>query len=87
MRGVLLADGLAKLRGSLLSIDSYCRAIFLAFLVLGTKRGDQRTRSGIAFADKAGRCAASAMAIADSKEWEGKPDKLKYFSPNPGEGD
>ena len=20
---------------------------------------------------------------ADSKEWEGKPDKLKYFSPNP----
>ena len=28
MRGVLLADGLAKLRGSLLSIDSYCHAIF-----------------------------------------------------------
>jgi hypothetical protein len=24
---------------------------------------------------------------ADSKEWEGKPDKLQYFSPNPGEGD
>ena len=24
---------------------------------------------------------------ADSKEWEGKPDKLRYFSPNPGEGD
>jgi len=24
---------------------------------------------------------------ADSKEWEGKPDKLKYFSPNPGTGD
>jgi ferredoxin len=24
---------------------------------------------------------------ADSKEWEGKPDKLKYFSPNPGVGD
>ena len=24
---------------------------------------------------------------ADSKEWEGKPDKFKYFSPNPGEGD
>ncbi|MGB8141915.1 MAG: DUF3470 domain-containing protein, partial [Pseudolabrys sp.] len=24
---------------------------------------------------------------ADSKEWEGKPDKLKYFSPNPGAGD
>ena len=24
---------------------------------------------------------------ADSKEWEGKPDKLKYFSPNPGKGD
>ena len=23
----------------------------------------------------------------DSKEWEGKPDKLKYFSPNPGTGD
>ena len=22
---------------------------------------------------------------ADSKEWEGKPDKLQYFSPNPGE--
>ena len=24
---------------------------------------------------------------ADSKEWEGKPDKLPYFSPNPGPGD
>ncbi len=24
---------------------------------------------------------------ANSKEWEGKPDKLKYFSPNPGAGD
>src|SRR6516164_3393243 len=24
---------------------------------------------------------------ADSKEWEGKPDKLKYFSPNPGTGE
>jgi uncharacterized protein DUF3470 len=24
---------------------------------------------------------------ADSKEWEGKPDKLQYFSPNPGAGD
>ena len=23
----------------------------------------------------------------DLKEWEGKPDKLKYFSPNPGTGD
>jgi len=23
----------------------------------------------------------------DSKEWEGKPDKLPYFSPNPGAGD
>jgi ferredoxin len=23
----------------------------------------------------------------DSKEWEGKPDKLQYFSPNPGSGD
>src|ERR1700682_4183421 len=23
----------------------------------------------------------------DSKEWEGKPDKLPYFSPNPGVGD
>jgi ferredoxin len=23
----------------------------------------------------------------DSKEWEGKPDKLQYFSPNPGAGD
>ena len=23
----------------------------------------------------------------DHKEWEGKPDKMKYFSPNPGEGD
>ena len=23
----------------------------------------------------------------DSKEWEGKPDKLQYFSPNPGQGD
>ena len=24
---------------------------------------------------------------ADSKEWEGKPNKLQYFSPNPGSGD
>ena len=24
---------------------------------------------------------------ADSKEWEGKPDKFQYFSPNPGSGD
>jgi ferredoxin len=24
---------------------------------------------------------------ADSKEWEGKPDKLQFFSPNPGAGD
>ncbi|HYS89515.1 MAG TPA: DUF3470 domain-containing protein, partial [Bradyrhizobium sp.] len=23
----------------------------------------------------------------DSKQWEGKPDKLPYFSPNPGAGD
>jgi ferredoxin len=23
----------------------------------------------------------------DSKEWEGNPDKLQYFSPNPGAGD
>jgi ferredoxin len=23
----------------------------------------------------------------DSKEWEGKPEKLQYFSPIPGEGD
>jgi ferredoxin len=23
----------------------------------------------------------------DSKEWEGKPDKFQYFSPNPGAGD
>src|SRR6266404_6247150 len=23
----------------------------------------------------------------DSKAWEGKPDKLQYFSPNPGAGD
>jgi ferredoxin len=23
----------------------------------------------------------------DSKEWEGKPDKLQYFLPNPGAGD
>ena len=23
----------------------------------------------------------------NSKEWEGKPDKLQYFSPNPGAGD
>ena len=23
----------------------------------------------------------------DSKEWEGKPDKLQYFSPNAGAGD
>ena len=28
MRGVVLADGLAKLRGFLLSIDLYCHAIF-----------------------------------------------------------
>jgi ferredoxin len=26
-------------------------------------------------------------APADHKEWEGKPDKLQYFSPNPGTGD
>ena len=26
-------------------------------------------------------------APADAKEWEGKPDKIKLFSPNPGEGD
>ena len=24
---------------------------------------------------------------ADSKEWEGKPDKFQHFSPNPGTGD
>ena len=24
---------------------------------------------------------------ADYQEWEGKPDKLQYFSPNPGMGD
>jgi ferredoxin len=24
---------------------------------------------------------------ADSKDWEGKPDKEQYFSPKPGEGD
>ena len=24
---------------------------------------------------------------ADSKEWEGQPNKLQYFSPNPGAGD
>jgi hypothetical protein len=24
---------------------------------------------------------------ADWKEWQGKPDKLQYFSPNPGQGD
>jgi hypothetical protein len=29
----------------------------------------------------------SIVAVADSKEWEGKPDKLQYFSPNPGSGD
>ena len=23
----------------------------------------------------------------DSKDWEGKPDKFQFFSPNPGEGD
>jgi len=23
----------------------------------------------------------------DSKEWEGTPDKLQYFSPSPGAGD
>src|SRR5215813_2855536 len=27
-----------------------------------------------------------STAVADSKEWEGKPDKLQYFSPNPGAG-
>jgi ferredoxin len=26
-------------------------------------------------------------APPDCKEWEGKPDKLQYFSPNPGAGD
>jgi ferredoxin len=26
-------------------------------------------------------------APADAKEWEGKPDKLQHFSPNPGIGD
>ena len=25
--------------------------------------------------------------LPDAKEWEGKPDKLQYFSPNPGAGD
>ena len=29
----------------------------------------------------------SATLPQISKEWEGKPDKLKYFSPNPGAGD
>jgi ferredoxin len=24
---------------------------------------------------------------SDSKDWEGRSDKLQYFSPNPGEGD
>jgi len=24
---------------------------------------------------------------SDWKEWEGKPDKLQYFSPTPGAGD
>jgi ferredoxin len=24
---------------------------------------------------------------ADAKEWEGKPDKIKQFSPKPGKGD
>jgi hypothetical protein len=28
-----------------------------------------------------------AKHAADSKEWEGKPDKFQYFSPNPGAGD
>ena len=23
----------------------------------------------------------------DSEKWEGNPEKLQYFSPNPGEGD
>ena len=27
---------------------------------------------------------ANKAPPADSKEWEGKPDKLQYFSPNPG---
>ena len=26
-------------------------------------------------------------APADSKKWEGKPNKLHYFSPSPGAGD
>ena len=30
---------------------------------------------------------AKKAAPPDSKEWEGKPDKLQYFSPNPGAGD
>ena len=25
--------------------------------------------------------------VHEAKEWEGKPDKLQYFSPNPGTGD
>ena len=27
------------------------------------------------------------VPLPDSKEWEGKPDILQYFSPNPGVGD
>ena len=63
MRGVLLADGLAKLRGSLLPIHSYCHAIFYRSRSSVGNVGGQRTRSEIAFADKTGLCTASAMAM------------------------
>jgi hypothetical protein len=40
-----------------------------------------------------GRYASLDAALAEiekhteSKDWEGKPDKLQFFSPNPGGGD
>jgi len=36
---------------------------------------------------KFGQILQSKTLPPDSKEWEGKPDKLQYFSPNPGAGD
>jgi hypothetical protein len=34
-----------------------------------------------------GICRTEISPPSDSKEWERKPDKLQYFSPNPGTGD
>ena len=33
------------------------------------------------------RQVAAGRARPDTNEWEGKPNKLQYFSPNPGPGD